>query len=72
MSTIDQTTDRNNPEFVKFCEFMAEAMNESARKHADYDGYTADDIANMREAQRAFFASKSLATAVTAIGKFSL
>ena len=57
MSTIDQTTDRNNPEFVKFCEFMAEAMNESARKQAAWDGYTAEMVASMPEAQRAFFAT---------------
>ena len=57
MSTIDQTTDRNNPEFIKFCEFMAQEMNESARKQAAWDGYTAEMVASMPEAQRAFFAT---------------
>ena len=57
MSTIDQTTDRNNPEFIKFCEFMAQEMNESARKQAAWDGYTAEMLLSMPEAQRAFFAT---------------
>ena len=57
MSTIDQTTDRNNPEFIKFCEFMAQEMNESARKQAAWDGYTAEMVLSMPEAQRAFFAT---------------
>ena len=56
-TTIDQTTERNNPEFIKFCEFMAQEMNESARKQAAWDGYTAEMVAFMPEAQRAFFAT---------------
>lgn len=70
MSTIDQTTDRNNPEFVKFCSAMAEAMNESARKHADYDGYTAQDVQSMPEAQRAFYATRKISEAIVVTGKF--
>ena len=56
-NTIDQTTERNNPEFIKFCEFMAQEMNESARKQAAWDGYTAEMVSSMPEAQRAFFAT---------------
>lgn len=61
MTTHDQTTDRNNPQFLQFCEYMAQEMNESARKHAEYDGYTADDVKVMPEAQRAFYATVKIA-----------